>query len=161
MAGKNNPSKKTAAAAIGYDAMLTGVVGLLDEARRASSRAVNSIMTVTYWEIGRRIVEYEQAGETRAEYGTALIKRMSQDLTARLGRGFSPVNVSQMRKLYQFWPPERIFQTVSEKSAVDIASCFPLPWSCYVRLMTVDNPDARAFYETEALRGGWKVRPEN
>jgi len=155
---RKKPSQKQSASATGYDVMLSGVVELLEQARRTSARAVNTIMTVTYWEIGRRIVEYEQGGETRAEYGSTLIKRVSSDLTARFGRGFSPVNVSQMRKLYQYWPPEQIFQTPSEKSDDSIAAKFPLPWSCYVQLMSVENPEARAFYEAEALRGGWKVR---
>lgn len=158
MSNKKNPGKKHSAPTTSYDAMLTGVVDLLEQARRRSARAVNSIMTATYWEIGRLIVEFEQGGEARAEYGIALIKRMSLDLTAQFGRGFSPVNVSQMRKLYQYWPPERIFQTPSEKSDDSIAARFPLPWSCYVQLMSVENSEARAFYEAEALRGGWKVR---
>lgn len=170
------PRKIKVPPSTGYDAMLSGVAGLLEEARRTSARTVNAIMTATYWEIGRRIVKYEQEGEVRAVYGTALIKRLSQDLTARFGRGFSAVNVSQMRKLYQCWPQDRIFQTLSEKSLneakhalkiqtssenflpTDIASRFPLPWSCYVRLMSVESPEARAFYEAEALRGGWRVR---
>ena len=157
MADKTKPSKKHSAPATGYDAMLSGVVELLEQARRTSARAVNTIMTATYWEIGRRIVEFEQAGATRAGYGTALIKHVSQDLTARFGRGFGPVNVSQMRKLYQCWPPERIFQTSSEKSDDSPAACFPLPWSQYVRLMTLKSSDARAFYEAESLRGGWTL----
>lgn len=158
MADKKKPLKKQVVPTSGYDAMMSGVVDLLEQARRTSARAVNTIMTVTYWEVGRRIVEYEQGGVARAEYGAALIKRVSLDLTARFGRGFSPVNVSQMRKLYQYWPPERIFQTPSEKSDDSIAARFLLPWSCYVHLMSVENPEARAFYEAEALRGGWKVR---
>lgn len=158
MSDKKNPDKKTSVPATGYDTMLSSVVDLLEQARRTSARAVNTIMTATYWEIGRRIVEYEQGGEARAGYGAALIKRVSLDLTARFGRGFSPVNVSQMRKLYQYWPPERIFQTPSEKSGDSIAARFLLPWSCYVQLMSVENSEARAFYESEALRGGWKVR---
>ncbi len=73
-------------------------------------------MTATYREIGRRIVEYEQSGGQRAEYGKELINRLSMDLTRRFGRGFGPVNLSQMRKFYLFWSPLQIFQTVSEKS---------------------------------------------
>ena len=166
-------------------------------------------MTATYWEIGRRIVEYEQKGGKRAEYGKELINRLAVDLTRRFGRGFGPVNLSQMRKFYLFWLPQQIFQTVSEKSGDipqtasmkcpekiqtpsglfdgirqteksqtlsgesqtkilqtpsamlslgDIAKCFPLPWSHYVLLLSIKKPEARAFYEAEALRGGWSVR---
>jgi len=72
-----------------YGVLVSGISDLLDQARRMSSRAVNSILTATYWEIGRRIVEYEQGGKARAEYGEALLKRLGNDLTARHGRGFS------------------------------------------------------------------------
>ena len=73
-----------------YGGLLTGISDLLDQARRMSARTVNNILTATYWEIGRRIVEYEQGGKARAEYGeTDSLKRLAQDLTARYGRGFS------------------------------------------------------------------------
>jgi hypothetical protein len=71
-----------------YDAILAGVVGLLESARRSAARSVNAFMTATYWEIGRRIVEGEQSGEQRAEYGAALMKRLAADLAERFGRGF-------------------------------------------------------------------------
>jgi predicted nuclease of restriction endonuclease-like (RecB) superfamily len=175
MADKKKPLQKLATPATGYDAMLSGVVQLLEQSRRTSARAVNAIMTATYWETGRRIVEHEQKGAIRAEYGSALLKRLSADLTATFGRGFSERNLKQMRLFYSGW---QIFQNASEKSAIpqeniimsirqtvsaefslqEIAARFPLPWSCYVQLMSVENPEARAFYEAEALRGGWKVR---
>ena len=93
-----------------YDAALTDVADILDAARRASARSVNSIMTAAYWLVGRRIVEYEQGGEARAEYGSELIRRLSVDLTERYGRGFSPRNLRQMRAFYLDW---QIRQTVS------------------------------------------------
>lgn len=144
-----------------YTTILDLVVELMEAARRASARSVNAIMTATYWEIGRRIVELEQRGETRAEYGKQLVERLAKDLSDRFGRGFQKSNLFQMRAFYLTYPelgealspdmisPE-IFQTVSGK--------FPLPWSHYVKLLSVKSPEARAFYETEALRGGWSVR---
>jgi len=181
-----------------YDGLLHSVSELLEQARRQSSRSVNAILTATYWEIGRRIVEYEQAGESRAEYGETLIARLSHDLTQQFGRGFSSVNLSQMRKFYLLWHQQSIFQTLSEKSGFmvgdenfqtlsakssdtqisqtpsgisgksatlsrklsfsDLVQAFPLPWSHYVRLLSVENLEARAFYEAEAIRGGWSVR---
>lgn len=87
MTDRERPRLKTPPTATGYDAMLSGVVELLEQARRTAVRAVNTIMTVTYWDVGRRIVEYEQGGEARAEYGAALIKRVAQDLSTRFGRG--------------------------------------------------------------------------
>lgn len=175
------PSKKTlakrgSAALTGYDSVLTEVVRLLEDSRRASAKAVNAVMTATYWEVGRRIVEGEQSGARRAGYGKELLKRLSSDLTARFGRGFSERNLEQMRLFYLGW---QIPQTVSAKShpAEALSSGgesssdpsselsrpgparrFPLPWSHYVRLMAVKSEYARGFYEAEVLRGGWSVR---
>jgi len=97
----------------GYDAILSEVVDLLESARHASARAVNVFMTTTYWQIGRRIVEWEQAGKERAAYGEALLNRLSADLTKKFGRGFSRQNLQQMRQFYRVYPPERICQTLS------------------------------------------------
>ncbi len=146
-----------------YGDIRSEIVELLQAARAASVRSVNALMTATYWEIGRRIVELEQSGDRRAEYGEELIKQLAGDLTRQFGRGFGAVNLSQMRRFYLEWPPQEIFQTVSEKSLPlpDLAAKFPLPWSAYVRLLSVKSPGARSFYETEALRSGWSVRQLN
>lgn len=140
-----------------YAAVHGGIVALLESARRAAARSVNALMTASYWEIGRRIVEFEQGGRERASYGEALIKRLAHDLSARFGRGFSKRNIEQMRHFYLAWP---IAQTLSAQSAdlAALAQAFPLPWSAYVRLLSVREEDARTFYEAEALRGGWSVR---
>ena len=144
----------------GYGNIRAEIIGLLHAARAASIRSVNALMTATYWEIGRRIVEFEQRGVERAEYGEELIKQLARDLTRQFGRGFGAVNLSQMRRFYVEWQPQRIFQTPSEKSPSlsELAAKFPLPWSAYVRLLSVKNPGARSFYETEALRSGWSIR---
>jgi hypothetical protein len=85
-------------------------------------------MTATYWEIGRRIVEFEQGGEKRAESGKELLRRLSSDLTKRFGRGFAPVNLSQLKRFYLIWSPQEIFQTLSEKSGGSPEPVkFPLP----------------------------------
>jgi predicted nuclease of restriction endonuclease-like (RecB) superfamily len=222
-----------------YRAWSGGIAALLAEARRQSARSVNAILTATYWEIGRRIVEFQQQGDQRAEYGDFLLKRLSADLTKRFGRGFGWRNLFQMRAFYlthqdilstlsaksaatailqtvsaisfppaldvqaavspqagklqtpsansaetkkiqtltgqssgalirqavsdKFLPP--IYATASRKSEIDLAlyleslcHAFPLSWSHYVRLLSVEQPEARKFYETESLRGGWSVR---
>jgi hypothetical protein len=174
-------AKKTALAPLdGYDLLIADVVQVIEDARRATARSVNAVMTATYWLVGRRVVEHEQGGRARAGYGEALLERLSTDLTARFGRGFSRQNLQQMRQFYLLYPPDKIRQTVSGKSpsttirqtvsgksamalgaAFDGARSFPLPWSHYVRLMSVENANARAFYEAEALRGGWTVRQLN
>jgi predicted nuclease of restriction endonuclease-like (RecB) superfamily len=148
-----------------YKAVLADVSNLLESARRAAARSVNSIITVTYWKVGMRIFEEEQKGHARAAYGEHLIDRLSQDLTARFGRGFSRVNLKQMRKFYREWSVPEIGQTASDQfeggapPPVEMpASRFPLSWSQYVSLLSVRKPEARAFYEAEALRCGWTVR---
>jgi predicted nuclease of restriction endonuclease-like (RecB) superfamily len=164
-----------------YDDVLSSVVELLSHARRTSARAVNALMTATYWEIGRRIVEFEQGGEARAEYGAKLLEKLSSDLTPRFGRGLGVINLRQMRRFYLAWPQSQIRQTMSVElesprksetlgpsqptDAIIPAEFrqsrpdpFPLPWSHYVRLLKVEKEDARRFYEAEALRGGWTVR---
>jgi len=160
-----------------YGDVLTSMVQLLEESRRTSARAVNSIMTATYWEVGRRIVELEQGGEERAEYDKQLLERLAKDLGDRFGRGFSKRNLQQMRGFYIAWPiaqtlpaesSDPISQTLSAKLQLDditevtsiqaVAAAFPLPWSHYVKLLSVDDEKARKFYEEEALRGGWSVR---
>ncbi|HEY5866889.1 MAG TPA: PDDEXK nuclease domain-containing protein [Candidatus Tectomicrobia bacterium] len=142
-----------------YDEVLSGVVELLEQARHAAARAVNAIMTATYWEIGRRIVEFEQGGEARAGYGEALLKRLAADLTVQLGRGFSERNLEQMRLFYSFWPISQTVQVASTPfDLTEVAHRFPLSWSHYVKLLAIKDAKAREFYEAEALRGGWTVR---
>ena len=83
-----------------YDRLIAGISELLEQARLATARAVNSVLTATYWDIGRRIVEFEQGGRPRAEYGEGLLKRLAGDLAPRLGRGFSWRNLFNMRAFY-------------------------------------------------------------
>lgn len=100
-----------------YSGLVSGVTELLDAARRASVRTVNAFMTATYWEVGRRIVEFEQGGENRAEYGEEVLKRLANDLSAQFGRGFSRQNLQNMRQFYHAAPPDQICQTLSGKLA--------------------------------------------
>lgn len=150
-----------------YHGLLADVSGLLDQARRGAGRAVNAIMTATYWEIGRRIFEQEQRGSTRASYGEELVGRLATDLSARFGRGFSRTNVFQMRQFFLAYqdkvqtPSELsggtpIVQTASGLSAA--SPSFPLSWSHYVRLLSVADAEARTWLHGESLRGGWSVR---
>ena len=165
-----------------YRAVFGDVSKIIDAAKESAARTVNAAMTAAYWLIGRRIVEFEQSGEERAEYGTALIERLAEDLTVQFGRGFSLRNIYNMRLFYLAHPTDRILQTPSAKLAAlprrqirqtpsgsseatsvelgvnDLLTAFPLPWSAYVRLLSVRDEHAREFYETEALRGGWSVR---
>jgi hypothetical protein len=92
--------------------MQRDLVVLVESARHAATRRVNALMSATYWEIGRRIVQTEQQGSERAGYGEGLIERLAIDLTESLGRGFSTTNLRQMRAFHLAWPPSRIRQTV-------------------------------------------------
>jgi hypothetical protein len=90
-----------------YPALVKDLSGLLETTRHSYARAVNAIMTTTYWEIGRRIVEFEQGGEKRAEYGVALLEMLATDLTRRFGRGFSRPNLQRFREFYLRFPLNR------------------------------------------------------
>ena len=86
-----------------YSGLVDGISALLEAGRRPAARSVNAVMTATYWETGRRIVEFEQRGKKRAGYGQALLKRLSSDLTGRFGRGFGVDNLQRMRGFYLAW----------------------------------------------------------
>ena len=160
----------------GYSGIHGDIVALLEASRRAAARSVNTLMTASYWEIGRRIVEFEQGGQERAAYGKALLKRLSADLSARFGRGFGVDSLESMRLFYLTYPP-----LPNSESAVRISSdtdggdksesvirisddglgkrAFPLSWTHYIHLMRgTRSTQEREFYEAEALRGGWSVR---
>ncbi|WP_085538600.1 PDDEXK nuclease domain-containing protein [Burkholderia pseudomallei] len=162
------------------------IAEVVASSRMAAARSVNALMTATYWEIGRRIVLFEQGGVERAAYGEAVVRRLGADLSQRFGRGFGSRNLAQMRAFYLTWPADRIVQTLSAQSTPPqivptssaksakrlpasalaappfelstVAQAFPLPWSAYVRLLSVKSAAARDFYESEALREGWSVR---
>ena len=99
-----------------YSGLIGGVGELLETARRASARTVNAFMTATYWEIGRRIVEFEQGGKERATYGDALLEKLAEDLTARFGRGFARPSLSRFRQLYLNFPKPAIRSTAPNES---------------------------------------------
>lgn len=143
---KLGPAPLSMATPRSYETLLRGVSALLEEARRLAARSVNAIITATYWEVGRRIVEYEQRGATRAAYGEALLAQLGGDLTARFGRGFGKSNLYLMRSFYLAY--QDIFQTPSGKSPARakawsptaLAERFPLSWSHYVCLLSLDEP---------------------
>ena len=120
---------------------------LLSKARQNIISNINSTMTKTYFLIGKRIVEEEQNGNKRAEYGKNLIKTLSKKLTKEFGKGFSETNLEQMRKFFKVYG---IPQTLSEE--------FQLSWSHYLILMRIENINARNFYEIEAIQNNWSLR---
>lgn len=120
---------------------------LLHSAKSRVYQTINSTMTQTYYEIGKRIVEEEQGGETRAEYGKALLKNLSEELTKEFGKGFSVDNLENMRKFYLNFSNS---ETASRK--------FDLSWSHYIFLTRIENIDERNFYEIEAIENSWSLR---
>ncbi|SEA46445.1 Predicted nuclease of restriction endonuclease-like (RecB) superfamily, DUF1016 family [Pseudobutyrivibrio sp. ACV-2] len=128
-----------------YEELLLKVGTTLEKGRSRVAAAIKTIMVDTYWEIGRDIVEYEQDGHEKAEYGSEVLSRLSQDLTNRYGKGFSRSNVVYMRKLYNVYPNR---QTLSDQ----------LSFSHYVELLKIEDPMERSFYEKECASEGWGVR---
>jgi hypothetical protein len=113
---RSGVAQKAPTAPAGYVDVRTGIVELLNAARQAAARSVNSLMTASYWEIGRRIVQAEQKGTRRAGYGEQLIERLSLDLTLQFGRGFSPDNLENMRRFFLAYSTTAISETPSRIS---------------------------------------------
>ncbi len=128
-----------------YDSLLAHIGEALESGRKKAASRINEAIVETYWIIGKYIVDFEQAGNEKAEYGSETLKRLSKDLTLRYGNGFGLSNVTKMRKLYQAYP---ILQTLSAK----------LSWSHYVELLKIDDPIERSFYLKECEQENWGVR---
>lgn len=128
-----------------YGQLIRNIGSLLETGKKQAVSAVNQAMVRTYWEIGKHIVEYEQAGNEKAEYGSETLKRLSRDLTERYGNGFGMSNINKMRKFYSLYP---ILQTVSAK----------LSWSHYVELLKIEDYMERSFYLKECEQESWGVR---
>lgn len=128
-----------------YNKLLNEVREILDRGRSEASRSVNSILLVTYWGIGRRIVEFEQSGEAKAGYGLDLLGELSRDLTSMCGKGFSRSNLTYMRKLYLVFPKS---ETLSHK----------LSWSHYFEILKAEDDLEINFYVKQTERENWSVR---
>ena len=130
---------------------------LLHTARSTVYQTINSTMTNTYWEIGRRIVEEEQKGDVRAKYGKTVIKNLSDELTKEFGKGFSVTNLQQMRQFYIAYEKYQTPSVKSEKGKT-LSREFKLSWSHYIFLSRMNNLDERNFYEIEAVKNAWSLR---
>lgn len=128
-----------------YKQLVDRIDHLWEEAKSNAIQAVNTELLDANWQTGRYIVEFEQGGKARAEYGTQLLVNLAKDLTARRGKGFSRSNLNYMRKLYLAFPK---CETLSHK----------LTWSHYFELLKCDDPLERQFYFTESVKQCWKVR---
>jgi predicted nuclease of restriction endonuclease-like (RecB) superfamily len=128
----------------GYLALLQQISDTYTQGRMQAVQAVNTHITQTYWQVGQQIVEFEQGGKARAEYGKALISKLAADLSLRHGKGFSRTNLVYMRLLYQRYP-------ISQKPS------HLLSWSHYVELLKLDDNLERSFYEQQAIHEKWSV----
>ena len=122
---KNSSENEAPVASATYTGLVGGIRELLDASRRSSARAVNALMTATYWEIGRRIVAFEQGGKKRAGYGEELLDKLSEDLTTKFGRGFSRFNLGRFRSFYLCTPPDMIRATLLLKSPAESIRATP------------------------------------
>jgi predicted nuclease of restriction endonuclease-like (RecB) superfamily len=163
--------------------LFSQVVTLLQNSRQQVLRSVNSTMVFTYFEIGRMIVEEEQSGKERAQYGKQLLKGLSEQLTIEFGKGFSIDNLENMRKFYlaysisesltrilQIQKSESVTRELNTKiyqlptgisenqKAQSLISFFKLTWTHYVFLMRIDDDKERRFYEIESEKYNWSVR---
>jgi predicted nuclease of restriction endonuclease-like (RecB) superfamily len=125
--------------------LLDDIRQLLTTSRLAVAQTVNSAMVLTYWQIGRLIVEYEQQGQVRAEYGKKQLEQLSKTLQTEFGKGFDVSNLRNMRQFYLTFP---IHDSVSHK----------LSWTHYRRLIHVADPNARDWYIAECVANNWSVR---
>lgn len=132
---------------VNEDGFYSRILDLLKSARKTVVQSVNKTIVDTYFEIGRLIVEEEQNGKSKAEYGQKLIRELSQKLTTEFGKGFSTTNLKQMRTFYLTYSKG---QTVSDE--------LRLSWSHYLMLMRIDNVEERMFYEIETAENSWSLR---
>ena len=148
------------------NALFSQVVTLLQKAQQQVIRTVNQTMVYTYYEVGRMIVEEEQNGKDRAEYGKQLLKGLSTYLTNQFGKGFSVRNLELIKKFYFVYSKSQTASAIlkfptseatsrnvtNEDSTTKIALNFQLTWSHYCFLISIDDPKERSFYEIESTK---------
>ncbi|MBD5088688.1 MAG: DUF1016 domain-containing protein [Clostridiales bacterium] len=142
-------------------------VNLVEYARSIATQQVNIVQLLTYYSIGKWIVDVQQKGESRAKYGSQVIKKLSDRLQKEFGKGFSKTNLEYIRRFYLIYE-DRITQSVFQQFAIEKTQTlfgqleedkpFLLSWSHYLQLMRIENEDERSFYEIEASKSGWAVR---
>lgn len=146
-----------------YGKLLQHIGTAIESGRERMLSLLNEQMLLTYWSVGQYIVEYEQAGNERAEYGSALLAQLSADLSTRFGKGFSRSNIQMMRQFYLLYPKFRGLvsgkrQTSGKSSGPKRQTSGKLSWSHYCELMSIENAKARSFYEKQCVQDGWSVR---
>lgn len=147
---------------IKYNNLLEQIQGLVQKSKAQVQRNVNTIIVQTYWQIGYYIVEYEQKGSERAEYGTALLHNLSQDLTEQLGRGYSYRNLRLFRQFYLTFPIWQSLIAKSKEKLIPIEKALlNCSWTHLVRLLSIKDETERHFYLIETVANKWSVRDLN
>lgn len=141
--------------------LIDNVCSILENARNKVRTAVNLSMVYAYYEIGREIVEEEQNGENRANYGQQLLKELSAYLTKLYGKGYSADNLKLMRRFYLIYSKDQIGETVFPQfenyPKASNGRKFYLSWSHYLKLMRIENVEERHFYEIESVKNDWSL----
>ena len=131
---------------------------VLKFAKNKVVRTVNATMVETYFEIGRLIVEEEQSGSERAEYGKQILKELSAKLTNEFGIGFSITNLQQMKNFYGIYGKQQTVSAKSDTKEIQLSHNFNLSWSHYLKLMRIEDELERKFYEIECAKNNWSLR---
>ena len=138
-----------------YNSLKESIALLLAKGRQKAAQSVNTILIETYWQIGKYIVEFEQAGNKKAEYGKELLTKLSKDLTLEYGKGFSRSNLFQIRAFYLRFSK---IQTVSGQFNKNEPLSLKLSWSHYVELLKTDDDLEISFYLKQCEKENWSVR---
>lgn len=138
-----------------YSELINQIGGLLQAGKTQAAQSVNTILVQTYWFIGKHIVEFEQGGKEKAEYGSQLLDQLSKDLTMRYGKGFSRSNVFQIRQFYLRFSK---IQTLSGQFENNKAQSHILSWSHYIEILKSDSDLEVSFYVKQATKENWSVR---
>lgn len=167
MSPRKRPHPHVSISETNIDKLYLNTVDLIQYARSLAVKQVNFIQLMTYYSIGRWIVEEQQEGSTRAKYGQQVIKNLSEKLLNEFGRGFSGDTLKNARKFYLIYK-ERISDTVFSLFAIEKSETvfsllnedvpFQLSWSHYLQLMRIENANERNFYEIEAVKSNWSIR---
>lgn len=128
-----------------YNNLISQISGTYLEGKKNAAIAVNRQITETYWKVGEHIVEFEQGGKDRAEYGSNMLERLSKDLALLHGKGFSLSNLKRMRQLYLEYP-------------IGAMLSHQLTWSHYIELLKIEDPLERSFYEKQSIHENWSIR---
>ena len=152
---------------VNQNKLYAGIVQLLQSARQAVVRSVNQTMVHTYYEIGRMIVEDEQQGKERAQYGKQVLKELSKKLTENFGKGFSVENLDRMRFFFKIYTSSISSTSLTKLGKPEINSIgisdnpsrkFVLSWSHYLKIMRIENTNERSFYEIECAANNWSLK---